>query len=144
MKEEETKLKVENPKIQEEALQRQIAENLSKKGIKCTSLKVDDFGDGVPTEASKYIETCKTLNDVRKYLSGHTQETKLANLVLSEEDDDDKFTEFTYGSRNISTTDAKPSHTSYASQKVNIDECDEVSYEKVNRIMARKAKAVFK
>jgi len=71
MKEEENAIRAKDKNLTTEEVHKQVAENLAKKGVKCTSLIVEEFGDGVATEVSKRIAQCRTLQEVREYLNTH-------------------------------------------------------------------------
>jgi len=154
MKEEEATIRAANSNITEEDLHKCIAENLAKKGIKCTTLKVTDFGDGAPTEESKFIASCKTILEVRNYTAGKMPVHNTSNAIYEDECEDncDDDCDDDMGSRAPAKVKshakasgivpkAKPS---YEHQTAMHDDCDEMDYEKVKRVMSRKAKATNK
>jgi len=135
MKEEETKIKAEQSDIKEEVLHKQIADNLAKKGVQCATLKVTDFGDGAPSEESKFIQNCKTLEEVRQYLSKRKPVAQTNAYSYSSDTKD----------RKVAGLEKKETSSPHSYEKQEA-EClrEDISYEKVNRAMNRKAKAVFK
>jgi len=162
MKEEETLLRAANSNITEEELHKRIAENLANKGIKCTTLKVTDFGDGAPTEESKFIETCKTKLEVKNYLQSRTKVSQPTSYSSSmaysprsggrfeeegEEDgyiEDESKSKKSYKVKSKSIVTSAPKKPSYEKQTAICDDNDDMDYEKVKRVMNRKAKATCK
>jgi len=167
MQKEESEIRAENKNLANEEVYKKVAQNLAQKGVKCTKLKVDDFGDAAltgETKVSKHIATCSTLKEVRNYLQKENPSNvninaysaapptsflggmmgKITNLFSS-----DKPTPVA-SSPMYSSSDSSPMYAApptayhdYASQKAE-NTCEDVSYDQVHRVMNRKANSSMK
>jgi len=167
MQEEEKQIRNEFKDISKEEVYKKVTENLDKKGIKCAALRYDDYGDGAATENSKYIENCEKLDDVRGHLKNNFSpsfdtysaiSTPASTTPASTTSSPGIFSKissiFSFGSPKpppeaavnpmyAASYESKPAYHDYSGQTAETVYDKNVSYDQVDRVLSRKAKADY-